>query len=287
MRRVVLLSVFSAVMTMAQAHGWRGLVPLHSTRTDVEKILGVPEQSGSTAIYRTNQGVIEVNYAVAPCKGKTLGWNVPADTVLEIHFAPKDREPLKIDKTRFLLAVGHVARPTYINLRDGLKYEFLPDETLYSISYIPDKRNQRLRCAGFPAYDGGLTQYRPFDEYTSKSEIDEDARLDNFAVTLMNDPASVGYVLEYGRQGSNINDAKDRAQRVRSYLTKTRDIDKRRVIAQYGGLREVATTELYIVPRGSPPPTPTPTLTSDPLRYSQPKRGRKSGRRLLVQSDKR
>ena len=34
-----------AMVAVSQAKGWRGLVPLHSTRTDVERLLGAPKES--------------------------------------------------------------------------------------------------------------------------------------------------------------------------------------------------------------------------------------------------
>jgi hypothetical protein len=33
------------MVTTSQAQGWRGIVPLHSTRQDVEKIIGQPTES--------------------------------------------------------------------------------------------------------------------------------------------------------------------------------------------------------------------------------------------------
>lgn len=58
---------------------WRQLVPLKSTRAEVEKILGKPDQSfDSYALYRTPNGQFSVWYSLGGCKHKIEGrqWDV-------------------------------------------------------------------------------------------------------------------------------------------------------------------------------------------------------------------
>lgn len=51
--------------TIAQAKGWRGIVPLKSTRADVERLLGVPGKHGR---YQFDEERAYVNYAgPGPC----------------------------------------------------------------------------------------------------------------------------------------------------------------------------------------------------------------------------
>src|SRR5687768_16252810 len=52
---------------------WRGIIPLRSTRADVERLLGPPEP-GSRGVYRTGSERITVSYAEGPCD---YGWQVP------------------------------------------------------------------------------------------------------------------------------------------------------------------------------------------------------------------
>jgi hypothetical protein len=270
----ICLSIFALLSGVASGRGWRGIVPLRSTRADVERILGQPERSGPISVYRTRDGLVEVRYAESPCKGRILGWNVPSETVLEFHFAPSKRESITIDLSRYVMAVGHVARPRYINLQDGIAYDLLPTREVYSVSYFPAKSQNGLRCAGFPPYDAGLTQYRPFDSFSDSPTIDKEARLDNFAVTLQNDPSASGYIIVYAGRKALVGEARTRGEQARDYLVRERRINKRRLIVVDGGHREELETELFIVPISLPAPTPTPTIASTEAKIIKAKKER-------------
>lgn len=245
-------------------NGWRGLTPLRSTRTEVERLLGPPERTGNVSIYRTGDETVQVAYARSPCKGDLLGWNVPADTVLQITVIPRKKESfaeLKLDKSRFIRARGHVAGNHHINLEEGLRYEVSPDGNIHTVSYIPSSKDGHLRCPGFPAYDGEATRYRPYDTYGGIPTSNEDARLDNFAIALENDPNSKGYILVYAGQRSRPGEAKKRAERARKYIISRGDIDEQRVVAVDGGYRESFEAEIYLVPHDMPAPVPKPTIS--------------------------
>lgn len=267
MKTLSMLGVYFSIALLlpgaASGKSWRGIAPLQSTRADVERILGRSAHSGPISVYRTEEGLVEVRYAVSACRGSVLGWNVPKDTVLEFDIGPSKRENVTIDLSKYFMARGHVARPRYINLEEGLAYELLPNGEVYSISYIPTRADNGLRCPGFPPYNGGLTQYRPFDSFADISISDEQAILDNFAVTLENDPSAKGYIIVYAGRMARVNEAKTYSERAKQYLTGKRKIDKRRLIALDGGHRESLETELYVVPSHMPGPTPTPTIPSN------------------------
>jgi hypothetical protein len=55
-------------------------------------------------------------------------------------------------------------------------------------------------------------------------------------------------------------EAEDRVARLKPYLVETRGIDPQRIVIVNGGYRENWMAELWIVPRGTNPPQPTPTL---------------------------
>src|SRR5690242_15498437 len=85
---LLLLSSFSI-----DAKSWRGIEPLHSTRADVERLLGskVIRCSTSACIYDLGEETVFIFYAAEPtCKpgDRATTWKVPAGTVLEIgvHF---------------------------------------------------------------------------------------------------------------------------------------------------------------------------------------------------------
>src|SRR5688572_31814092 len=87
----LLLSIIF-VLTIApasSARGWRGIVPLHSTRADVELLLGKSTDE-CDCVYRTENEVVRVDYAKAPCEGWPRGWNVPVGTVLAFSVGTKN-----------------------------------------------------------------------------------------------------------------------------------------------------------------------------------------------------
>ena len=116
------------------------------------------------------------------------------------------------------------------------------------------------------------TPQQKFDEFGDINCEDEWARLDNFAVHLQNEPAAQGYVIFYGgrlfrgrvpRRG----EAAFRAARMKPYLVNSRGIPDERVIVLDGGFRESWEAELWIVPPGASPPSPTPTVSRGSVRF--------------------
>ena len=85
---MTLVNIIAVLLLAAQAqgprqqHGWRDVVPLRSTRTDVERLLGKKHESGRTSVYRTPAETVRIEYLVSPCKGSLSGWKVPPDTNL-------------------------------------------------------------------------------------------------------------------------------------------------------------------------------------------------------------
>lgn len=83
---------------------------------------------------------------------------------------------------------------------------------------------------------------------------DEKARLDNFAIQLQNDPNAKGYIIVYGGAKAKPNEKRLRIKRAYDYVTNTRGISSDRIVTREGGVRDVTTTELWIVPLGADPP---------------------------------
>jgi hypothetical protein len=74
----------------APANAWKGLVPLRSTRADVEKMLGAPtEVTGRAYAYKLKTENVAFTYAKGNCSGSDNGWNLPAGTILEIDVTPQ------------------------------------------------------------------------------------------------------------------------------------------------------------------------------------------------------
>src|SRR5688572_1783532 len=98
---------------------------------------------------------------------------------------------------------------------------------------------------------------RKIDDYGKIGHCDETARLDNFAITLQNEPGAKGYLMVYfGRK--DMPAWKDGIlARAHDYLVHSRGLDAERVKVVNAGHREERTTELWVVPEYGAPPEPT------------------------------
>src|SRR2546429_3194171 len=124
MRRLLLASllVMVAVGSSAHAKPWRGIVPLHSTRADVERLLGKP--NGKYGRYELEKEWVEIFYSTGRCVN---GWNVPEGTVIDISVSPTRTlriSDLKIDLSKFdRVRDPEVTSHVYYTNRDeGVRY---------------------------------------------------------------------------------------------------------------------------------------------------------------------
>jgi len=123
--------------------------------------------------------------------------------------------------------------------------------------------------------------YFKVDEYGQISDEDEMARLDFFSIELKN-PDLVAYVVYYGGRCTpscefdyprcrphypRRGEAEKRVARIKPYLINTRGIDEDRIFVVNGGFRESWTAELWLVPKGAPPPPLTPTTNAKDIQY--------------------
>jgi hypothetical protein len=100
---------------------------------------------------------------------------------------------------------------------------------------------------------------RKFDEFTRVGGCDHSARLDNFAITLMQNPELVGYVIAYGPEGDGSGSGNFRLHVSKDYLLNSRGLDAERIRTIYGGRYknlEESASELWIAPRGAEAPQP-------------------------------
>src|SRR5947209_7922722 len=100
------LCLFTLALSLShvQAKEWRGIVPLQSTRADVERLIGSSTKP-KVPVYELKNESVYIEYAVGPCQeGDTQGWNVPPDTVIYIKVSPKKEiqfADLKIDESNY------------------------------------------------------------------------------------------------------------------------------------------------------------------------------------------
>lgn len=97
------------------------------------------------------------------------------------------------------------------------------------------------------------------DEYGQIGGCDHSARLDNFAITLQNDPSVIGYVVVYGPEGEKFGTAKFQFSLTSDYLVNSRGLDGDRIKFVYAGRNSDLTQpkiELWLAPHDAEPPDP-------------------------------
>src|SRR5260370_28875918 len=100
---IICLSFLLSMSSICSAKQWRGIVPLKSTRADVERILGRSANAQLPIYYFPDQTII-LKYSKYGCAPVPVvdgwptppleGWNVPPDTVLTVSINLKKQVPL-------------------------------------------------------------------------------------------------------------------------------------------------------------------------------------------------
>jgi hypothetical protein len=150
----IILVSFCLVLTLLaqQEKGWHGIVPLHSSRTDVEKLLG-PSADSCRCLYKTEHEIIHIQYSDYSCEDDSRGWDVPLDTVLLINVSPKTEvrlADLKLDLTKYQKTDNKFSPGmSFYTHEDGSIFIIVTgtDELVGSINYQPTKNDEKsCRC---------------------------------------------------------------------------------------------------------------------------------------------
>jgi hypothetical protein len=139
-----------------QGKEWRGIVPLRSTRADVERLIGKP--NFKYGIYDLEDARVDILYSSAPCTvGLQGAWNVPPDTVINITLSPKRNmlfSQLRINFRRFKKTQGAPAQQyaTYTDEEEGITYVVFEGEgedygMISKIYYGPKAKDKKLQCS--------------------------------------------------------------------------------------------------------------------------------------------
>lgn len=254
-----------------QVNSWRGILPLHSTRADVEKILGPPrpESKGIDAsTYNTEGETVFILYSTGPCDMKpSNGWNAPRGTVIEVSVKPKVKPKFsnfKLDESKYeknrdpeLLDYTY-----YTDEENGISVTVNTAEgVVTNISYWPTSKQKYLRCST-PTENLYQFKFLPhkLEQYSQISPISEGKRLDRFAKQLRRFPSTQGYIIAYAGKHADGFEAPRLAKRAKTYLVRRRGINPARLTTIASGHRKRWTVELYILPPGVPPPAATPSI---------------------------
>ena len=255
--RASIAAVCLVLACAAPSYGkeWRGITPLHSTRADVESLLGNPAKSfnNGESFYDLKDEVAVVSFETSGCDSTTpagdCGWafNVPLGTVTSIGVVYKNPPPI----AGFISGGGFKEEQTcaglvfYENRDEGITVEAYNGKAL-SVTYSHKAAEEYLDCPAQVPCSG--PHYRKFDEYGNIGFEDEKARLDNVAIELQSAPYLRLGILAYGGRRSRPDEALKRAERAKRYLIGVRNINPWQVVTASCGYREELTVEL--VPHG-------------------------------------
>ena len=119
-------------------------------------------------------------------------------------------------------------------------------------------------------YPEGIICGLPLDNYGDINFEDEQARLDNFAIQLTNEPDATGYIFVYAGRRTYEGEAEEHLIRARRHLVEYREIDADRVVTINGGYKEELNTILIIAPKGAAPPVAMPELSPHEIELTKP-----------------
>lgn len=266
----LVLAVISCVWALGlttlpqESKGWHGIIPLRSTRSDVEGLLG-SATGECKCFYETEREKVQVDYARGRCKGALAGWNVPVNTVLRLTITPKQERKfadLRIDVGKYVKFYDDTFTTYYGSRAAGIRYAVSATGILTSAAYIPSTEEQSLRCSGFPTEDISIVDYLPFDSYPMRTWEDTKARLDIFAVQLESQSTMRGFIIIYVGQGERISKTVALAKRIKTYLLNRHSIAPEQIIVMDGGRRERSVIDFFLVAHNMPAPRPSPTMPS-------------------------
>jgi hypothetical protein len=146
----------SAQAAESAPNEWKGLLPLRSTRSDVERLLGKPSiPSEFVDIYRTEAERVHVRYSNGPCEPSPVErWNVAKDVVILMEVIPQRTisiESLHLDPKRYLrFQESHPENwVQYWRKDDGIIVHSIiqgKEEYLRFFEYRPAAKDKALRC---------------------------------------------------------------------------------------------------------------------------------------------
>jgi hypothetical protein len=233
----------------SMAKPWHGIVPLHSSRSDIYKLLGNPTRMGKyTATFELPNEIVEFIFAKGGSCGTTLidSWRVARDTVVSIRVIPK--KELTFETRKSFVKSQDPTQITvfhYSDLDEGVRYTVenqTKGERVISIDYFAASADRVLSCSAPPQ-----TESTPiFEQYGLISPALEKGILDNFAIQLLNDPDLTGKViLRRGQYSQKV--AAKKLLRIKKYLFKQRGVPANRVSAFELNDGQDFTVELYLL----------------------------------------
>jgi len=280
------LAVLSSAAPAA-AKAWRGVVPLASTRADVERLLGRPtREGGGLHFYDLRGEAAFVWFGDGKCDPWGVKWDVPGGTVTHVAVIPKRRVKVSALLDPSAAETENTTRDYAVHRDDraGILVESQNGHVVVA-TYEPGRADWPRRCPVQEKPSHGFPHQFPFDVYGRIPREDESARLDNYANALIELPTMRGVIVAYGGRRGVRGEARERAARAKSYLVGKRGIEPWRITTIDGGYREESVVELNVLPIGGIfTPVVAPTVAPEEVEFvcreaARRRPGRKVGRR--------
>ena len=150
---LIIAIVFLAAASTS-AKDWRGIVPLHSTRADVERLLGPPETDrGFIIFYTIDFSRVSFHFPQSTCGQPGSLWNVAPNIVTEIWVTHQQLHEVRLSdvdvrkgfRTEKDPELGDILN--YINDAEGIRYEVdTPSGIIGLMQYFPPAKENYRRC---------------------------------------------------------------------------------------------------------------------------------------------
>jgi hypothetical protein len=144
-RFTMLMAALFLSALVSRAEGWRGIIPLKSTRADVERLLGKPNNLGR---YQFENERAHIHYAIGSCNlADRCECLVPEGTVIDIYVEPEVElrfSSLKLDRAKLQKTI-YPEDPNlavYSNDEAGIVYAVSErDDDVTTIQYLPSAKD--------------------------------------------------------------------------------------------------------------------------------------------------
>ncbi len=170
--QLTILILVLTVYSYSQSNSWNGLIPLKSTRSDVENLLGKPRENGG---YLINNGFVSIQYSEKLCENKKIcECMIGKDTVIKIrvylHQELKFND-LNLNLKKFKKKTDEhlLVYDSYSNFKEGVVYTVFKEEnTVESITYLPSKKDCKGLLNSKIKYQKAVSEPPNFDTVLAK-----------------------------------------------------------------------------------------------------------------------
>jgi hypothetical protein len=258
------VSIILLTSITASARVWRGIVPLQSTRQDVERLLGVP----SGDYYDLKNEIVYIDFSTGTCPGAgPASYKVPADTVTRIMVITKSEpllDSLGVDISKYKKDVdGDLQEHIFYNNEEAGESIETFQNRIQSMTYSPLASESSLRC--YSTVEEYMTANnlvcvlpsRKFDEFEAVSSDDERARLENVVIQLKSgSPLMRAWIVIHGTEKGGRAAALRRAKRIKGLLVHGYGLESRRVLTSVSAKPDGPRVTIWLTPVGHILPSP-------------------------------